>query len=136
MARFRIGTSAAAPLRIQLGTSSVLAEVTAFIACGDNSSGSASRPVFTRPSTPGSGTGTTICISGIGISSQTAGITSFSVAPSVPAVTTVSMNLPIRIMTRMEKGRGIIIPANSYGLLYADAQGGHTWTGEVEFEEV
>lgn len=137
MACFRCGISGAAPLRVQLGTnSSTYIEITTINAFGETTTGSASRPVVTHPTNPGSGTGTVVGIDSPVAVSGVDGITAFTVAPSNPTVSTFSANLPMRIHTRTPKGSGYIVPPNSYALLYAVGNGGHTWTGSLEWEEL
>lgn len=133
MASFKIGISGASPLRIQLTASDII-EVVHFMAAGENSSGTASRPTMSYPSTPGVGTGTILPLDGHSVSTSD-GVTNFTSAPSVPLVNNISGNLPFRISTRVPRGHGFIIIPSSVGLYYAASGSGHLWTGSLEFEE-
>lgn len=136
MLRFKGGVSGASPLQIQLGTSALTpAYVVGFSAQGENSSGSASRPVLTRPSTPGTGSGSSISFSSSAAPAQSTIITSFSGAPSIPSVSLGTFNLPLRLRWAAMGDGAFIVGVSSYALLYANAAGGHTWSGELIFEE-
>lgn len=137
MASYRLGVAGAAPLRIQLGTAAMrVAEVHRLTASGENATGTASRPTLSRPAVPGTGTaGTIVSLDGHSTPTST-GITSFSGAPSTPSVTTGNFNLPVQIDFILPPGRGIVVLPSSFILWYASASGGHTWQGEIEFEEL
>jgi hypothetical protein len=135
LARFVVKKSLATPLRIQLGTSAEgNAEIVRVVACGEKVVGSASRPVLSRPSTPGKGTGQIRSLNGISVPTSTA-ITTFSSAPSYPLVVIGSFNLPIVVDHLFPYNGGIVLASSSYVLLYAYSAGGHTWTGALEWEE-
>ena len=135
MARFKTTVSGAAPLRIQLSTSSTCpAEVVEVSAGGENTSGSASYPTLSRPSTPGSGTGVVLPLDP-GSSSTCTAVTTFTVAPTTPSVSSGSFNLPLRMFWLFPPGMGLIVPILSHVLLFADATAGHTWSGELTWRE-
>lgn len=134
--KYKGGVSGAAPLEIQLtapATSRVY--ITGFMVCGENASGSASKPVLTRPSSPGSGTGTAVSLSPSAPAARSTLVTSFSGAPSIPSVNVGSFNLPLRIRWSAAPGHEFILAVNESALLYAYASGGHTYTGELTWEE-
>lgn len=137
MALFKIGARAAGPLKIQLGTpATIIAEVRGIVAGGDNATGAASRPLLTRPSTAGTGTGTIVPIDSPVAVSGCTGITSFVTSPPAPTSSASSANLPIRVNIQMPRGNGFVVGVSSYAYLFANATGGHTWTGELIFEEL
>lgn len=136
MATFKGGISGAAPLQIQLGTSATVpAVITGFTASGDTTAGTASRPAISRPSTPGAGTGTAVAISPSSAVASSSVITAFSSGPSIAGVTTGGFNLPLRLNWRAAAGAGFVVGISSFALLYAAAGAGHTWTGELRWEE-
>lgn len=136
MARFKASRSLQTPLRIQLGTtSSGYIEVVGVISEGENSKGIASRPVLSRPSTPGKGTGVAQKLDPRSPAAMTAVVTNFNVAPSYPSVDIGSFNLPQRVEWRATQGNGCIVGPSDYVLFYAFASNGHTMTGEIEWEE-
>lgn len=135
-AKYRGSVSGAAPLEIQLTASANHpVYVTGFFACGENASGSASKPVLTRPSTPGTGTGTAVALSQSTPAATATLVTSFSGAPSLPAVNVGAFNLPIRLRWTASPGQEFVLGVGGSGLLYAYASGGHTWSGELHWEE-
>lgn len=143
--RFEGGTSGAAPLRIQLATTASgdgsVASVIGWSVAGENTSGAASRPIISRPSSIGTGTGQTPEVRSRP-SSATPNcelLTTFSGAPSVPAVSEGSFNLPIVVSWLGNREDGVIVGsqgASAALLLYASASGGHTWTGAIIWEEL
>lgn len=137
MVRYSAGTSGAAPLQIQLGTGAVHpAYVVGFSAMGENSAGAASRPVLTRPSTLGTGTpnfGERYNSSSPG--SHSGVLTAFASAPSIPTVGIGTFNLPLRVRWAVASADALVVPINAGVLLYANAAGGHTWSGEIIWEE-
>lgn len=134
--KYKGSVSAAAPLEIQLtASSSHPVYITGFFACGENALGSASKPVLTRPSTPGTGSGTAVALSVSAPAATASVITSFSGGPSLPAVNVGAFNLPLRLRWHATLGQEFVLGVSGTGLLYAYASGGHTWTGELLWEE-
>lgn len=134
--KYKGSVSGAAPLEIQLtASSSHPVFLTGFFVCGENASGSASKPALTRPSIPGTGSGTAVAISPSSPAASATLITSFSGAPSLPAVNVGAFNLPIRLRWTAGFGQEFVIGVGSSGLLYAAAGGGHSWSGEITWEE-
>lgn len=135
MALYKAARSGAAPLLIEVrNTSSGMVEVLGMSAAGESTSGSASRPVLYRPSSGGSGSGSAVCLSGSTTAASTV-ITSFTANPSLPAVTSGSFNLPIRVRWVSTPGNGMILDLSASVVLYAVGNSGHTWNGEILFEE-
>jgi hypothetical protein len=136
MPLFRGGISGAAPLQIQLGTTSTgWALIRETYACGENALGSASRPTLSRPSVPGVGTGASQSTDGR-FTAQSSIVTAFSSAPSTPSVSSGTFNLPIRETWHAPPGGAFVVGASGFALFYAAAAGGHTWTGNIVFEEL
>lgn len=134
--KYKGSVTGAAPLKIQLtASSSHPAYVTGFFACGENAAGSASKPVLTRPSTPGTGSGTAVALSVSAPTATATLITSFSGAPSLPIVNVGAFNLPLRLRWYATSGQEFVLGVGGSGLLYASASGGHTWSGEINWEE-
>ncbi len=142
MARFEGSTSGAAPLQIQVSTTSgnVLV-VVGLRASGENASGSASHPLVTRPSTIGTGTGVTAEVRSVPATAtpHATFLSSFSSAPSLPnSPGSGAWNLPLRTRWEASSKDGIIVGsqgASAALLLYALGSGGHTWTGGITWEE-
>lgn len=134
--KYKGNVSGVAPLEIQLTAPSTgPVYITGFMVCGENALGSASKPVLTRPSVPGSGSGTPIPLSTSAPTATAVLVTSFSGAPSLPTVNVGAFNLPLRICWSAPPRGEFILPASGSGLLYAYAGGGHTWIGELTWEE-
>lgn len=135
--KYKGGVSGAAPLQMQITAHvSNPIRVVGFFVCGENSSGSASKPVLTRPSSPGSGTQVTA--EKLSPSAPVSGAylaTSFSSPPSLPSVNVGAFNLPLRIRWTAALGQEFVVAQQKDVLLYAYASGGHTWTGEIIWEE-
>lgn len=62
-------------------------------------------------------------------------LSTYSVAPSTPSVGVGTFNLPLRIKWAATPNDAFIVPISSAALLYANAAGGHTWSGEIVWEE-
>ena len=95
-------------------------------------------PVFSRPSTIGTGSGSTAEIRSFpeGYTNACTVLSAFSVPPSVPALSTGSFNLPMHQRWKaVNTADMIVVCAGGALLLYANAAGGHTWTGSITFEE-
>ena len=136
MASFRANVSGAAPLRIQLtAPAGETVRIRAFTAGGDNTAGNAGRPVLFRPSSPGTGTGTGLAIDGTGVSPTSTVVTSFSVVPTDPTANVGAFNLPMEVHVRFPIAEAPMLEAGGTLVLYAGASGGHTWSGELEWEE-
>lgn len=134
--KYKGSVSGAAPLEIQLTASSTYPVfLTGFFVCGENASGSASRPILTRPSVPGTGTGTAVAISPSSPDASAILVTSFSGAPSLPSVNVGAFNLPLRLRWAAGFGQEFVIGVDGSALLYAYAGSGHTWSGEITWEE-
>jgi len=138
VAVFRGGTQGQAPLRLQLSAPvGTIGRVQEIWCEGENSSGSASRPHVSRPSTIG--VGAAIPVTGIGGTWRTPSCTltdTFSVGPSLPAVVSGPLSLPIVVQSVFSTpilvgGQGVLGAL----LVYADASGGHTWTASIRWEE-
>lgn len=137
MARFK-ASAAAATLQLQLSTSALTpAEVVGYSAYGQTTTGSTTRPAFTRPVTGGTPSEVSRANSLTpSTNPQTGAYATFSVAPSTPTgLSSGSYNLPLNLRWEAARSRGIIIPVSAFGLLYAAATGGHSWLGEVIWEE-
>lgn len=140
-ARFVAATEGAAPLILQVESPSTtsLLRVYRFEASGNSSTGTASRPALYRPSSKGTGI-SNIAASLTSIATPTASAyASFSVNPTLPGLTTFSSNLPMRIEWIASHGAELIAAGTPVGVgcvvLYAGASGGHTWRGEINWEE-
>lgn len=142
MPRFAGGAYDAAPLIVQVKTtasgpgSSLV--VFAIEAKGQNSTGSASRPVLYRPGTPGTGTPVTPQVRGLNQASVSAVelLTSFSANPSLPSVGSGAFNLPIRVSWMTDPKNGIVASLGGALALYQNASGGHTISGSISWEEI
>lgn len=133
-ARFSASLSAAAPFQIQLtAPSGRRISLLQVLISGDNSSGSASWPVISRPSTPGSGTGTGLPLDGTGSPASTV-VTSFAVSPSTPTAPTGSFNLPYTHRKTFAPGM-VVVEGGESILVYAAASGGQTLSGSIIWEE-
>src|SRR5260221_11717031 len=129
MALYKGGVSSAAPLRIQLSTSStVCAFVKQVSAFGETSSGSASRPVLFSASSAGIGSGIAQPLDGAGEVAATSVITSFSTPPSDPSVSTFSSKLPMSLFIIYPRRSEVVVLPSGHLNLYASATGGHSWT--------
>lgn len=136
MSTYRATALSQAPLLIQLGTDpSTIAWVTEFFVSGLGSSGSASHPVLSRPSVPGTGTPVGASPLDRGSASGSNYITSFSVNPSLPSVTSGSFNLPIRRRWTVPLSQAFVVLPSSYLLLYQNCTGGYQADGEITWEE-
>lgn len=136
MASFKANVSGVAPLRIQLtAPSSRSIRIMGFTAVGENGNGNAGRPVLSRPVTPGTGTGASVAMDGTGVAAASTVVTSFSITPTDPTSTTGAFNLPIAVHVRFGQDDAPIVPPGQTILLYAGANSGHTWMGELEWEE-
>lgn len=149
MALFKGATFSAAPLRIQVtAPAGAPIYVVGFNAAGEDARGATSRPILTRPSTLGSGTGTAIPVSPTGPptlstpegmpttgNAQATVVTSFRSSPSVPSVHIGSYNLPMRVVWQVPLSQAMVVPASDGVLLYALTVGSHTWCGEITWEE-
>lgn len=142
--RFEGGAQGAAPLQVQLSTSASgagsVAHVVGYRANGETTTGSASRPILSRPSTIGTGSSVSADLRSIPVGASPACtlITSFSGSPSVPGVTEGTFNLPIRISWLGNPEDAIVVGSQGAAaalLLYATASGGHTWSGVLVWEE-
>lgn len=143
--RFEGGASGQAPLQVQLSTTASgagsVALVVGYRATGENALGSASRPRLSRPSSIGVGSAGTSALRSIpaGATPNCSIATTFSAAPSVPAVTEGTFNLPIRINWMANPEDAIVVGSQGMPaalLFYATATGGHLWTGTLAWEEV
>lgn len=133
--KYKASVAGAAPLQIQLTATSIPIFVTGFYACGESGSGSASRPVLSRPSTPGTGSGTAIPLSVSAPAATATVITLFSTGPTLPVVNSGAFNLPMRVVWNAAPKQEFVLGLAGSGLLYADASAGHTWSGELCWEE-
>ncbi len=142
--RFEGGAAGQAPLQIQLSTTASgdgsVAVVVGYRATGESATGSASRPILSRPSTLGVGSTTVSNLRSVpvGVTPACNLLASFSSAPSLPGVNEGTFNLPIRISWLTNPEDGIVVGsqgAEAGLLLYASASGGHTWTGSIVWEE-
>lgn len=151
MASFRASTSLASPLLIQLGTAATIgAEVREWSAQGETTTGATSLPVLTRPSTPGTSllsreTADVVCLSFPPQTPNTTALSRFSTQPSFPEVALASNNLPIQVEARYPAGRGVVIPPNTFLMLFAktnfpfepeDPVRQHTWSAGITWEEL
>lgn len=141
-ARFAGSESLQAPLRLQLlapASTGAIGILVGIRAVGDNSLGSASRPVVTRPSTIGVGNNSPPEIRGSASTvPRCTFLTAYSTAPFTPILTTGSYNLPIEVSWQVDTEEGIVVGGQGVDtalLLFAAASGGHTWTGEMVWEE-
>jgi hypothetical protein len=135
VASFKGGVSGAAPLQVQLSMpANSVGRVLDYAAAGENAVGSASRPVLSRPSTLGSGSGTAVPMDGYS-TAQGVVVTSFSSAPTLPVVGSGALNLPIRVRWAAPREQSFVIYGGGGALLYAAASGGHAWTGSMIWEE-
>jgi hypothetical protein len=134
--RYKGGISGASPLEIQLSADATHPlYVVGFSAMGENASGSASKPVLTRPSSPGVGTGSALPLSPSSPTASGSLVTSFSSPPSLPSVNVGAFNLPLRLRWMASPGQEVVLGVSGSLLLYAYASGGHTWSGELLWEE-
>lgn len=146
MPRFSGSAYDKAPLLIQIrattsGSGSV-GVVFAAQAAGTSTTGSASRPVLYRPSTPGtveeqSALQTAEVRGGSAgdVSRCALSTTVFSVNPSVPSLPTTISALPIRTSWMTNPKHGIVFMNGGAVILYATASGGYTWNGALSWEE-
>ena len=132
---FRATVGGASPLRIQLtAPAGVSLKVLGFAAEGMNTTGAGSRPVLTRPSVAGTGSGVAVPLDGHSVAQATV-VTSFATPPTDPAVTSGSWDLPLAVRRRWTLVEApTVLPGGSI-MLYAAASGGHNWSGEIEWEE-
>lgn len=143
MALYKGATHRASPLRIQLTAPSTAAVyVVSYSAFGENSAGASSRPILTRPSVPGQGSGVAIPMRFPGPENgrrdpiaQATLITLFKNAPSVPRVNVGSYLLPISVQWSAPRGQEVVVGHGESILLYALTNGDHTWSGEIQWEE-
>lgn len=143
MAAYRFAVGALAPLQIQLGPvvaaplNAGVARIREAAAYGENAIGTASNPILVRPSVIG--TGTQIFVAPLdpgGASSTFQLITSFSSAPTHFTPASGPVTLPITRRIVFPRGSEFIVYGPSAAaLLYANASGGHTWSGELAWEE-
>lgn len=142
--RFEGGAAGQAPLRVQLSTTATgagsVAIVVGYRATGESTTGSASRPLLSRPSTLGVGTtaGSDIRSIPSGATPSCNLLTSYSSAPTVPPSTEGTFNLPVRISWLCNPEDGIVVGSQGAVaaiLLFASASGGHLWTGSLVWEE-
>ena len=145
MARFEGMTSGAAPLQLQLSTTASgagsVALVTALRAEGETASGSASHPCVYRPSTIGTGSGTTPEVhSTPGTASASCTfLRTFSGAPSSPSLSSGAFNLPLRVAWKAPPEEALVVGGQGAVValvLYALASAGHTWSGSMVWEEL
>lgn len=142
MARFSGGAYDAAPLIVQVkstasGQGSLLT-VFGVKAEGQNSTGSASRPVLYRPGTLGTGTPSAPQLRGPNPAAVSAAelLTSFSANPSLPSVGSGAFNLPIRVSWMTNPKSGVIAMSGGGLALYQNASGGHAISGSLFWEEL
>jgi hypothetical protein len=140
--RYSGSVNAANPLIIQVQSTSSgagsVASLFAIKAEGQNSTGSASRPVIFRPLTPGSGTAQTPEIRSR-LSNEPASctlLTTFTSSPSLPTVNLGAFNLPIKVSWMVDSLDGIIFSNGGAIALYQNTSGGHKVAGNVSFEEL
>lgn len=140
-ARFVAATEGAAPLILQVESPSTtsLLRVYRFEASGNSSAGTASRPALYRPSSKGTGISNIAASLTATISPTASAYSSFSVNPTLPGLTAYSSNLPMRVEWIAAPGRELLAVGSPSGVgcvvLYANASGGHTWRGEINWEE-
>lgn len=143
MGRFIGSTSNADPLLIQLEAVSKVDVVVAFSACGENQAGFTTRPTISRPDIPGtaSSAGTAVIYSPSGVASGSELLTSFATAPSLPAPGEAisGPRLPLRVHWQADPRNGFVVPLGGFICLSAitgsGVFGGHTWMGELVWEE-
>jgi hypothetical protein len=127
----------AAPLLIQLTSGATnSAIIIGAKATGESDTGTASRPVLYRPSTLGTGVDIQPRRFGQPPYAPTSTlITTFATSPSTPVVNLGAGPVPIRTTWMTDKDNGIVIALGGAICLYANAAGGHLWSGEMIFEE-
>lgn len=149
MALYKGATFGVAPLRVQVtAPDESPIYVVGYSAAGETAYGATSRPILTRPSSPGEGTGVAVSMSpdappafpspeGLPASPVSAStvVTRFSKAPSVPVVNVGCYNVPLVIRWEVPLRDAFVVKAGGTVLLYALTNGGHTWNGEVLWEE-
>lgn len=138
---FAAVAEAQAPLRLQVkAPSGVVGILVELRASGDTSLGTASRPALSRPSIIGTGTDQTPLQRGrASASARCSWLASFSGAPSTPTLLSGAYNLPIHVHWMANSDEGVVFGgggADGALLLYAVGGGGHTWSGELVWEEV
>lgn len=139
MPAFKGGTSVQAPLRLQVRPPiGVVIRVYSIYAAGENDLGAASRVAVTKPGTVGTGNSLPIFpVTGNGTSQCTLSDT-YSVGSSLPFLAAGPFALPILVRWECPPSSGIVIGSQNIDaslLLYAKAEGDHTWSGELVWEE-
>jgi len=140
VASYRFTVGAQAPLQIQLGpsaTTTVVALIREAAAFGETLVGTASDPILVRPSSPGSGVNIFVApLDPGGPTSSFPIIHSFSTAPTHFTPAGGPVVLPVTRRYVFPRGAEFVIYGSAAALLFATAGGGHTWTGELAWEEV
>lgn len=141
-ARFVAASAGAAPFIIQVETARAdsMLRVYRFELSGDNSSGSITRPALYRPATAGTGLGNVARPLAVQSGAATCpAYNSFSANPTIPSLATLSAKLPKTVEWVASPGGELLVVGNGSTtgkvVLYAGASGGHTWSGEINWEE-
>lgn len=139
MPRFTAGAEAQTPLIVQVQAGATNWGVVVGIrATGQETSGSASRPVLYRPSTPGtpspSQTPELRSFPDGAVSLSTAA-TSFSANPTLPTLNLLSANLPMRCAWMCDPADGVVFGMSGAIVLYQNASS-HTINGSLTWEDL
>lgn len=127
-------------LQLQSNTSGAGSYVSLFAIKADSQtdSGTVSRPVLYRPSAPGAPTAQSPEVRGRTPNDAPSAVfaSSFTVAPSVIALSTGTFPLPIRISWMVNPLEGVIATNGGALVLTALASSGAGWSGNMSWEEL
>lgn len=138
MAIFRAGVEAASPLLYQLeALVDTPLVVVGFTAQGTTDVGSTSRPNIYYPSTRGEGIVPTPvqCLDLPGKVSRAFFYSQFAIPPTTPVVATTTSNLPLNISWYTPKEQGWLLNVGQVLCVFAQTNGGHSWTSSLVWEE-